>query len=566
MYNNAEVYMFKKNLEYINNDDLKKRLLELTIDETKANMSYCMTASNDYLLMKNEVPLDDINNPRQAIRDMLKETIKKPMEKNDIIITFGIGLCYQLDEVFNTYPSRVFVYEPDIKLLHFVLNNVDISEHLQSGRVFIFDNLDDLIKKLAEIYITKDKVEIVYLKNYAIVKNRELLELTQKVYESCKSKTVDINTITKYSRVWLDNTLKNIHSINEGEAYLLSDLEGKFVGQTALVAAAGPSLIENIGFIRANREKFVIFAVNKALNVLVKNGIIPDFVVCMDARFINKTIVDSKEYFPNINCIMNINSDSDIMTNNFKKIFISFPVNDSLIKKLSENNPFIKPQESGGSSTTMAFVTAVKLGFSKVVMAGVDLAFKDDIVYSTGENYEKISASEMKINSIVKNLTTVPSVTGMDVITSTDYAAFIHHFDVLIKELNYVSVYNTTSFGALIPGMKNMSIDKIPLFGISNTTAITLGQVSPFKLEVKKWSEKELLIVNDVISLLSKGEFSPALVSAVTKSPLLYQYMQAEILEVIQSGLNERLAEGFIDKTKEGIKYIVDTLQNNNLI
>jgi hypothetical protein len=137
---------------------------------------------------------------------------------------------------------------------------------------------------------------------------------------------------------------------------------------------------------------------------------------------------------------------------------------------------------------------------------------------------------------------------------------------VLIKELNYVSVYNTSSFGALIPGMKNMPIDKIPLFGISNTTAIILGQLSPFKLEAKKWTEKELLIINDVISLLSKNEFSPALVSSVTKSPLLYQYMQTEILEVIQSGMNERLAEGFITKAKEGIKYIVDTLQSNNLI
>ena len=250
--------MFKKNLEYIENEDLKERLKGYAIDETKANMSYCMTTSNDYLLMKNDIPLDDMDNPRKAIQKMMSETIKRPMEKNDIIITFGIGLGYQLDEVFNTYPSRIFVYEPDTKLLHFVLNNVDISEHLQSGRVFIYDNLDDLIAKLSEIYLTKDKIEVIYLKNYAIIKSQELLELTQKVYETCKSKTVDINTITRYSKIWLENTLQNIGQINNGTAYKLSDLEGKFSGQAALVAAAGPSLSENIGFIRNNREKFVI--------------------------------------------------------------------------------------------------------------------------------------------------------------------------------------------------------------------------------------------------------------------------------------------------------------------
>ena len=160
MYKNAEVYMFNKNLEFLSNEDLKTRLGGFAIDETKANMSYCMTKSNDYLIMKNDIPLDDLDNPRQAIQKMIKETIKKPMEKNDIIITFGIGLCYQLDEVFNTFPSRIFVYEPDTKLIHFVLSNVDISDHLKSGRVFIYDDLDALAAKLSEIYIKKDKVEI----------------------------------------------------------------------------------------------------------------------------------------------------------------------------------------------------------------------------------------------------------------------------------------------------------------------------------------------------------------------------------------------------------------------
>lgn len=558
--------MFNKNLEYLNNNDLKERLKALTLDETKANMSYCMTPSNDYLLLKNEVPLDDLENPRKAVQDMMKESIKKPMEKNDIIITFGIGLCYQLDEVFNTYPSRIFVYEPDTKLLHFVLNNVDISEHLQSGRVFIFDDLDSLISKLSAIYLTKDKVEIIYLKNYSIVKSQELLELTQRVYSACKSKTVDINTITRYSRLWLDNTLNNIRFINENTIYKLSDLESKFTGQAALVAAAGPSLLENIPFIKANREKFVIFAVNKALKTLIDRGITPDFVVCMDARFINKTLVGLEDSLQNINCIMGINSDNEILNNKFKKVFMSFPENDTVMKKIFDYNPSLKAQESGGSATTMAFVTAAELGFSQIIMAGVDLAFKGETVYASGEHYEKISAEEMKINSIVKGLTTVPSVTGVDVVTSNDYAAFIHHFEVLIKEFNYVTVYNTSSFGALIPGMKNISIDKISLMGISNTTAFALGEVKPFKIETKEWSEKELLIINEVIALLSKNEFSPALVSTVAKSPLLYQYMQAEILEVLQSGLNERLAEGFISKTKEGIKYIIDTLQKNNLI
>ena len=146
--------MFQRNLDFLGNEVLKSKLTQITLEDSSKNMSYCMTPSNDYLLMKNDVPFDDLNDPRQAIRDMLKASIKNPMEKNDIIITFGIGLCYLLDEVYNTYPSRVYVYEPDTKLLHFVLNNVDISEHLASGRVFVTDDINDLVKKLSETYLT----------------------------------------------------------------------------------------------------------------------------------------------------------------------------------------------------------------------------------------------------------------------------------------------------------------------------------------------------------------------------------------------------------------------------
>ncbi len=558
--------MFEKNLEYINNEDLKSRLREIKIDESKACMSYCMTTSNDYLIMKNDIPIDDIDNPRKAVQDMLSSTIKRPMEANDIIITFGIGLCYQLDEVYSTYPSRIFVYEPDTKLLHFVLNNVDISEHLKSGRVFIFDNIDSLISKLSEIYITKDKVEIVYLKNYAIIKSQELLELSQKVFETCKSKTVDVNTITRYSKDWLKNTLNNVGTINKSAIYKLSDLDDKFAGENALIIGAGPSLTENIQYIKDNRNKFVIFAVNKVIRALTENGITPDFAVCVDARNVEKTLVGIDESLSKMNCIMNLNSDSSILAKPFKKTFVSFPENDMVIKKLSEYNNFIKTQETGGSATTTAFVSAVKMGFSKIILAGVDLAFKGETVYSTGETYEKVSANEIRINNITKNITVVPSVTGTDVVTTDDYAAFVQHFSTLIKDMNYTEVYNTSSFGAQIPNTKNAKLDSILLLGISNTTSIKLGEAQPFKFETEKWTKDEFALINNVIELLAKATFSPALVSSIVKSSLLYQYMQADILEVLQSKMADELAEDFIRKTKEGIKFIVDSLQSNNLI
>ena len=557
--------MFNRNLEFIGNIALKSRLSRISLEESKRNMSYCMTPSNDYLLMKNDVPLDDINNPRQAIREMLNNNIKSPMGQNDIIITFGIGLCYLLDEVYNTYPSKIFVYEPDIKILHFVLNNVDISEHLASGRVFVTDNLDELMKKLAETYISKDKVEVVYLKNYAVTKSQELLELTQKVYDTCRTKMVDINTIKKFSKIWLLNTLKNISSINSSVAYKLSDLKDKFTGQTALILAAGPSLSENIEKIKANRDKFVIFAVNKVLRVLEANGIVPDFTVCLDAQYIDVTLAGLEDFCPKTNCIMDLKSDSVLFTKNFKRIFVSFSKNDTVVKKIAEHNR-IFTYENGGTATAMAFVAAVKMGFSKIVFSGLDLAFKGDVIYSTGEKMNKVSDSQIALSSVKKNLVKVKSVTGELVTTREDYAAFIQHFETLIKDFGVKEVYNTTSFGAAIDGMKNVKFDELNLFFSATGTPFILGEIKPFKLETGEWTKEELMLINNIITLLSKGGFSPALVSAIVKSPMMYQYMQADILKVLQAKMEPENADEFLQKAKVAIKDVIENLQKNRLI
>ena len=557
--------MFNRNLEFIGNIALKSRLSRISLEESKRNMSYCMTPSNDYLLMKNDVPLDDINNPRQAIREMLNNNIKSSMGQNDIIITFGIGLCYLLDEVYNTYPSKIFVYEPDIKILHFVLNNVDISEHLASGRVFVTDNLDELMKKLAETYISKDKVEVVYLKNYAVTKSQELLELTQKVYDTCRTKMVDINTIKKFSKIWLLNTLKNISSINSSVAYKLSDLKDKFTGQTALILAAGPSLTENIEKIKVNRDKFVIFAVNKVLRVLEANEIVPDFLVCLDAQNVNATLTGLESFCAKTNCIMDLKSDSVLFTKNFKRIFVSFSKNDTVVKKIAEYNK-IFTYENGGTATAMAFVAAVKMGFSKIVFSGLDLAFKGDVIYSTGEVMNKISETQIKVSTTPKNLVKVKSVTGELVNTRDDYAAFIQHFETLIKDFGVKEVYNTTSFGAAIDGMKNVKFDELNLFFPATGTPFILGEVKPFKLETEEWTKDELMLINNIITLLSKGGFSPALVSAIVKSPMMYQYMQADILKVLQAKMEPENADEFLQKAKVAIKDVIENLQKNRLI
>lgn len=556
--------MFEKNFDLIDNSALRRRLSRITPMESRSGISYCVTPSNDYVLLKDDLPSDDLNNPKEAVKKILDSNIKNEMKKNDIIITFGIGLGYLLDEAFTRYPSRIFVYEPDLNLLHFVLSNIDISEHLASGRVYITNDLNELINKLSSSFITKDRVEIVYLTNYGIIKNKELLMLTQRVLDTCKSKMVDVNTITKFSKKWLINTIENIASINKNGAYLLSDLENKYNGQTALIVAAGPSLSENIAKIQANRDKFVVFAVNKVVKYLLQNGITPDFVVCLDAGNMDKTLGGLESHFEHVNCIMDVRSDKSLMNKGFNKVFVNFSDTDFFIKKLSKYNDFMKFYESGGSASTLALMAAVKMGFSKIILSGLDLAFKDNVVYAAGETMNRVSQSEILVDSVKKNLVQVRSVNGGMVYTREDYQTFIHHFEELIKQLNYTEIYNTTSFGAHIEGVKTATFDRLVLAPLPAIQPAAF--VQPFKFEIKEFMEDEFRNINEIISMLSKGVFSPALVSSIVKSVFIYQYMQSDILTVLQKNFAPELAEDFINKTKSGIKTVVEQLQKNSLI
>ena len=173
---------------------------------------------------------------------------------------------------------------------------------------------------------------------------------------------------------------------------------------------------------------------------MLQNGITPDFVVALDAGNMEKTLGGLQEQLARANCIMDVRTDSSIFNQNFNKIFINFSETDFFIKKIAKYNPKFNFYESGGSAATLALVSAVKMGFSKVVFAGLDLAFKENVIYSDGQTMQRTSQEEILVDNVRKKLIQIRSVNGKMVYTREDYQTFISHFAKLIKELNYTEV------------------------------------------------------------------------------------------------------------------------------
>lgn len=552
--------MFLKNLESLNNIELQTKLSQIPDEKIFTDFGLCPAKSGDYILVKNNIPLENIENPILSIKNALNATIKNEMSPNDIVIIFGLGLGYILDEAFNKFPCRIFVYEPDTSLIKFVLNCADCTKYFNSKRVFITDNEDDFFKKLDATFLPKDKVEVGYLPQYAALKSQELLTFSQRIFETCRNKMIDVNTIKRFSSKWLINILENLKFIKNNETFPLASLQNQFSGQTALILAAGPSLAENIHNVKNNREKFVILAVNKVAKYLIENDIIPDFVLFLDASYIAKTIVGIEDKFKDTICLMDIKTDHTVLNNKFKKIFFNFSDTDSVMQKLVASNKHLEILNIGGSVSTFALTTAVKLGFSKIILSGIDLAIKDDKVYSSGETITKISDSKVLVGKSPKNLVKVESVLGTLIDSREDYAAFISHFESLIKQLGHKEIYNTTTFGANIKGTHNIQFKDLKL--PTNKSLSALENIKPLKINLDSFIQEELTKIQQLESTINSTGFSQALIPQLSSSVLLYQYLQKHIMELLQNNFEIDPNNNFIEKLKLAIAKIYTLIDN----
>jgi len=268
--------MFEKNLSYLNNVRLKEELKNIPITSCISDIGFVNTANGNVVFMKGEIPTDDTIDPIGYAKSLITPQMKE-FQKNDVIISVGIGVGYILDELFNTVQSKIVIYEPDTKFLRFIFETVDLTPYLQNDRVFISDDINECINYILKNYLNDDKIEFAISQILSIFYKDDIEQFTEQLYARLRNKIVDINTIKKLSKRWVYNVIQFINL--DRKFYSIEDFKWKFTGKNALILGAGPSLKDNIEKIKENRDKFTIFAVNKTLKILEDNNIIPDFTV-----------------------------------------------------------------------------------------------------------------------------------------------------------------------------------------------------------------------------------------------------------------------------------------------
>ncbi len=93
-------------------------------------------------------------------------------------------------------------------------------------------------------------------------------------------------TLIHMAPLWIKNIFLNLSRLYLSDSKV-SVSSHPVLSTPVLVAGAGESLEDSINFIRTNRGKFKLMAVDTAVSVLVENDITPDFIVAVDAQIYN---------------------------------------------------------------------------------------------------------------------------------------------------------------------------------------------------------------------------------------------------------------------------------------
>ncbi len=364
--------------------------------------------------------------------------IFKPYTKEFHTLGCELGyLCWQMFEASNE-SVEIYVYENDRKIIDYALK-YGVLERIPENKLhIIIDNTDNLIKKFENSIEKYKDDEAVY--------NIEIEALERLGKENIYKLTdlyISINSTNEFYDISELNFYRNIYNVGN----YVSEIEIKDDKSDWIVVGGGPSLDENIEYLRDNqREKYIIVATT-VYKKLIQLGVKPDFVVVVDPQ--NRTFEHIKDIKEENSKLIILDTANWKFGEFYKGDKYLIPTGQGFFNRILHESNNMRLWTPYGTVSSMCIDLAVKLGAKNIELIGVDLSYPNGNTHATG------TMDYNKINSI-DGLSKIRSVSGDYVYTSEVFKTYIAEIENLIKSNPSVVFYNRSSRGALINGCLSM--------------------------------------------------------------------------------------------------------------
>lgn len=458
----------KKNIKAYPIDFLN--LLKNKNDNFDISLALIETKSKKYSakVFKNgkSIFLHSAYNPEKEANALINE-IKNETEKDlDLVFIFGIGAGYLIN-AFKKLNINIAVIEPSIKFFNLLIDNFKLDKILEDNITFFIggDDIED-IEKFISLTNTK-KVKFFITRSYATLFNEEALFYQSKVLSIVDKKIININTISRFDKLWAYNIASNVAKISTH--YGVNKFFDKYKNIPAVIVSAGPSLEKNIRKLKETKNKALIIAVDTAIKPLFSHNISPHFIITIDPQKKNS------KYFRNVNfkesvLIAESSVDKEAIDSfNGAIYFINsiFPLAKYFMEELGDRGDIT----TGGSVSTAAYDFAIRIGANPIIMVGLDLSFPNYQTHIKGSYHEENFFTEIyKLDSydsriykvlIAGNLKEEKNIYNEKVWTDSRFDMYKNWYEEQCEKNNKVKFYNATEGGIIINGMENIKLEEL---------------------------------------------------------------------------------------------------------
>ena len=492
--------------------------------------------------------------------------------KKNIIVFYGFGLGFTVKYLANNFTKyfnnpitnkniQIIVVIDDIHLFRYAYYQTDLSvlESLNIYFIYKEESPNSIINTLSKKSIKG--VEFILLKSLDKEEKEEGYNFYSNFCKEVEVSFANILTNMNFENLWTRNIILNTSMLINSKD--ISTFKNIFNSLSCILICSGPTLEYSINEIKIKKNDLIIIAVDTALSVLLKNNIIPHFVITVDAGLYNAyDFIFERKYFPYI--VMDTATHhliKNIINKNTNIITFSSLEDSSLIKAINKNtNVLVSNLFITNTAATTMIDFANYLGLSKILLVGFDNSYPLYYRHSKHSlSYEFYINKTDKLNTLeTYYFNSIKNVSNINAYPPTDYTLErqLEYFNNINKMYPEINIMRLKKDAIDIKNIPDGKIDDVIIPNIHSVALETLDKIySENKNDLDKKESLKNLYTNMNDSILS------------FKSELIDIYN-----EVMTNKSNDSALEIIYENTMNKIEtykkdiHILDTILKSTLI
>jgi hypothetical protein len=370
-----------KNLELLKRRDatLAKRLLELEADP---RLSLVETKEGVPTLLWDDGSgkSKPLHNPRAPLREARRSAESHVLEEETTLIVQGFGLGYEVLELHRLLQDQldsIIIVDASPTALLFALRNPAMAELLSDPKVqwSIDEPLIDLRYRVQNMvgtilasgisFFIHPRIQPVFADYFAQAHEEIITGFRQ-------GKTNAVTMIADGQR-FLNNIITNLPSFVATQGVI--QLKDVLTGVPAVIVAAGPSLDKNIDLLANMRDRVLIIAVDTSYRILLQRGIVPHFLVSVDARPASLKHFEGVSHNPQTRFLYDPEICPEVLRSVPLKSYCSGQEISNILYWVQEHTEVKGTLRKAGSVSLVAFYLARGMGCSPLIFIGQDLSY-----------------------------------------------------------------------------------------------------------------------------------------------------------------------------------------------